>query len=66
MEIEPTITEQGSHGKLKTTGNVKPSSTKVTTPGDPPPHSIVELDKPPTVNGRPSTALPHMPASYRY
>lgn len=55
-----------SRGKLKATGNAKPSSTKATTPGDPPPHAYVELDKPTPLNGRPITALPHMPLNYRY
>ena len=66
METEKTIAEYGVRGNLKTTGNAKPSSTKATTPGDPPPHVIVELDKPNVINGRPVTCLPHMPANYRY
>jgi hypothetical protein len=55
-----------SRGKLKATGNAKPSSTKATSAGDPPAHVYVELDKPSLINGRPSTALPHMPLNYRY
>lgn len=57
-----------ARGHLTATGNAKPSSTpsKVTTAGDPPPITYVELEKPPTVNGRPQTSLPHMPPNYRY
>jgi hypothetical protein len=37
-----------------------------TTKGDPAPPLYVELTNPPTVNGVPQTALPHMGPHYRY